>query len=244
MKRIIKSLLVFVVGLVVSVSFIKVSAKTPANVYLFYGEGCGYCAGAMSYFESIEEEYGDMFDVVKYEVWNSSENQKLAEKVASVFGDELGGVPYIVIGEKTFAGYALDGSFNEDILEAIKTAYNAENRFDVMEQLNSNVKESNVLLYVVLVVVVLLEAGLLVYAKRNAYANETVKGEVKKEEPKKEAKKEEPKKEVKTEEKKTATKKTTKKASTKTTTTKKPATTKTTKKPAAKKTTTKKTTKK
>ena len=239
MKRIIKSLLVFVVGLVVSVSFIKVSAKEPAKVYLFYGDGCKYCAGAMTYLESLEEEYGDMFDVVKYEVWNSAENQSLLEEVAAVFGDEVGGVPYIVIGEKTFAGYDLTGGFDADILDAIQKTYNSDKPYDVMEKLGTTVKKSNALLYVVLAVVVLLEVGLLVFAKKNAYANETVKEEKKAEPKKVEVKKEEVKVEKKETAKKPATKKApAKKPTTKKTTTKKTTTTKTAaKKPAAKKTT-------
>ncbi len=245
MKRIIKSLLVFVVGLVVSVSFTKVSAKTPAKVYFFYGDGCQFCAGAEKFFANIKEQYGDMFDLVKYEVWNDKDNQALLEEVAAVYGDELGGVPYITIGKKTFKGYALDGSFDEDIISAIKTEYEASEKYDVMEKLGTKVKESNTLLYVVLAVVVLLEAGLLIFAKRNAYTNETVKAEPKKEEVKEE------KKEEKTVVKKAPAKKVTKKeapkAEVKKTTTKK---TSTTKKPATKKasttkkTTTKKTTKK
>jgi thiol-disulfide isomerase/thioredoxin len=244
MKRIVKSLLVFVVGLVVSVSFIKVSAKEPAKVYLFYGEGCKYCAGAMTYLESLEEEYGDMFDVIKYEVWNNTENQALLEDVAAVFDDEIGGVPYIVIGEKTFAGYDLSGGFDADILEAIKKTYESNNSFDVMQKLGTTVKKSNALLYVVLAVVVILEIALLGFAKKNAYANETVKEE-KKAEPKKEEVVVEKKETVKkTAAKKPAAKKATVK---KATTAKEPAkkTTKTaTKKTTAKKTTTKKTTKK
>ena len=255
MKRIVKSLFVFVVGLVALVSFTKVSAKTPAKVYFFYGDGCQYCAGAEKFFTNIEDQYGEMFDLVKYEVWNNTDNQALLEEVSAVYGDELGGVPYIAIGKKTFKGYALDGSFDESIIEAIKTEYEASEKYDVMEKLGTKVKNSNTLLYVVLAIVVLLEAGLLVFAKRNAYADETVKTETKKEEVKEVKKEEKPvvkktpaKKATKKEAPKAEVKKTTtKKATTKKATTKKTSTTKkttTTKKPAAKKATTKKTTKK
>ena len=249
MKKIVKSLLVFVVGLLMLVPVVKVHAeKDPAKIYIFYGEGCGYCKGAMEYFDSLQDEYGYMFDLQKLEVWNDQENQNILQKVAAAFDEDVGGVPYIVIGEKTFAGYDLSGAFDEDILNAIKDLYNSEERYDVMDKLDiKEEKKSNVLLYVILVVVVLLEVALLVFAKRNAYVEEEVKKvETKKVvEPKKEeVKAKATKAPAKTTTKKATTKPATKKTTTKKTTTKTTTKKETTKKPTAKKTTTKKTTKK
>lgn len=243
MKKIVKSLLVFVVGLLMLVPVVKVHAeKDPAKIYIFYGEGCGYCKGAMEYFDSLEEEYGYMFDLEKLEVWNDEENQKILQKVAESFDEEVGGVPYIVIGEKTFAGYDLNGAFDEDILNAIKDLYNSEERYDVMGELDiKKTKNSNTLLYVILVVVVLLEVALLVFAKQNAYVKEEIKEVKKVETPKKEEVKAPAKKApAKATTKKPATKSSTKTTTAKKTTPAKKSTTKTT----AKKTTTKKTTKK
>ena len=259
MKKIVRTFVMFMVGVLALVPTIKVKAQSPAKVYLFYGEGCRYCAGAMEYFESLEPEYGEMFEVVKYEVWSNENNQAILEKVAAVFGDEVGGVPYIVIGDKTFAGYDLDGGYDEDILNAIKNLYNAEERFDVMENLDIEVKKSSsdVVLYVVLGALVVLAVVLLVVGRNSTYVEDVPAKEVKAEA--KKVVKEEPKKvETKAVKKETAkpvakkapakaTKPAAKKTATKTTankaTTKAPAK-KTTTKTTAKKTTTKKTTKK
>lgn len=235
MRRFFKSMMLLIVGLLLVVPTMKVKALDSAKIYIFYGDGCGYCKGAISYFESLEAEYGDMFDLVKLEVWYNEENSDLMQKVAKVYGDEVGGVPYIVIGEKTFGGYDLNGGTDADILEAIKTLYNSEERFDVMENLdvvlNEEEKTSNVGIYIVLVLVVILEVLLLVFARKNAVVTEEVK-----EEPKKVT---EEKKVVK-EETKTTTKTSTKKPATKTST--KATTKKTAAKTSKPKTTTKKTT--
>ena len=40
------------------------------------------------------------------------------EKVAEKLGDEVSGVPYIVIGKKSWSGYASD--YDEEIMNTIK----------------------------------------------------------------------------------------------------------------------------
>ena len=70
--------------------------KEPVNVYIFHGSTCGYCKVAFEWFETIEKEYGDYFNLVDYEVWGNSENQSLMEEVAALKGDAASGVPYIL----------------------------------------------------------------------------------------------------------------------------------------------------
>ena len=60
MKKVAKFLLTFMIGIFFSIPFVKVNAESePVKVYLFYGNGCPYCENAISYFASIEAEYGD-----------------------------------------------------------------------------------------------------------------------------------------------------------------------------------------
>lgn len=114
----------------------KVSCENDVNIYIFHGETCPHCQAAIEFFESIEEDYGSCFNLNKYEVWNSSENATLMTSVASYFGDEVSGVPYIVIGNKTFKGYA--ESYDEDIKSAIVEASNDADYVDVMTALSKN----------------------------------------------------------------------------------------------------------
>lgn len=113
-----------------------------AIIYLFRGKGCGYCKKFLTFLNSIVDDYGKYFKVVSYEVWYDQENASLLTKVSNYLGTSAEGVPYIVIGDKVFPGYA--SSYDEDIKDAIKKQYDSKNEYDVMEKLsvdsNSNTK--------------------------------------------------------------------------------------------------------
>lgn len=103
-----------------------------AIIYLFRGKGCGFCRAFLTYLNSISKEYGKYFRVVSFEVWNDAKNAELFKKVPLVTNEVAGGVPYIIIGEKVFPGYA--ESYNEDIKKAIMAQYN-DSSYDVFEKL-------------------------------------------------------------------------------------------------------------
>lgn len=103
------------------------------NVYIFRGNTCGYCLKAVTYFASIVGEYGKYFNLVTYEVWSNADNSSLLEQVAAVFGETVSGVPYIVIGDKTFTGYA--DTMNTEIQNQIVETYNSKDKYDVMDHL-------------------------------------------------------------------------------------------------------------
>ena len=71
-----------------------------AIIYLFRGDGCGYCRAFLTFLNSISKEYGKYFKVISFEVWGDSNNSALLEKVPLVTNQAAGGVPYIIIGEK------------------------------------------------------------------------------------------------------------------------------------------------
>ena len=103
------------------------------QIYLFRGKGCAYCKKFLTYLNSIVDDYGKYFKVVSYEVWYDNDNAELMEKVGNLLGQKAEGVPYIVIGDKVFAGYA--ESYNDEIKEAIKKQYDSKNEYDVMKKL-------------------------------------------------------------------------------------------------------------
>lgn len=102
------------------------------NVYFFYGDGCGYCASAEDFFESIQEKYGDKFNLVMYETWYDSENAELMDAVADARKEEPQGVPYIIIGDQSWQGY--DSSYDDEIIDKIESEYkvDVDNRYDIM----------------------------------------------------------------------------------------------------------------
>ena len=79
----------------------ETAEKTKVNVYIFRGEGCSHCAEALEWFDSIQEEYGEYFNLVKYETWYDEENAKLMKEVAEKRGETAEGVPYIIVGDKS-----------------------------------------------------------------------------------------------------------------------------------------------
>jgi len=104
------------------------------TIYLFRGKGCGYCKKFLTFLNSIIDDYGKYFKVESYEVWNNTDNAQLMSDVAKALGKKAGGVPFIVIGDKVFAGYA--ESYDKDIKAAIKELYETkkEDRYDVMKE--------------------------------------------------------------------------------------------------------------
>ena len=107
-----------------------------AIIYLFRGQGCGFCRSFLTFLNSISKEYGNYFKVVSFEVWYDSQNNSLFNKVAALNGEDLSrlGVPYYIIGDKKFSGYRED--YNEDIKKAIMNQYNhpGEDIFDKLSE--------------------------------------------------------------------------------------------------------------
>lgn len=187
-------------------------AKEKVNVYIFRGEGCPHCEEALEFFDTLEqdEEYKDLYKLVTYEVWYDENNSKLMQDVADALGEQASGVPYIVIGSKTFSGYA--SSYDDKIKDAIKTAYEDSDYKDVVKQVKKGTytpekyKFPIVPVAIVAGVVVLAVIGMVIFTSEKDEEEVEVK-ETKKEEVKEVVKKETTKKPAA----KKTTKKTTKK---------------------------------
>lgn len=91
------------------------------NIYFFWGDGCGYCAKEFKFWERIQDEYGEMYNLFPLEIWGNEENRALADKMAASLGEEVTGVPYTIIGNKSFSGFS--ESYEEKMIAAIKEAY-------------------------------------------------------------------------------------------------------------------------
>ena len=104
-----------------------------AVIYMFRGDGCGFCRAFLEFLNSISDEYGKYFRLVSFEVWSDAKNSELLNKVPLVTNETAGGVPYIIIGDKVFGGYASD--YDEDIKKAIMAQYE-DSSYDVFEKLD------------------------------------------------------------------------------------------------------------
>ena len=133
---------------------------------MFRGEGCGFCAKALAFFDEIKDQYD--FELITYEVWYDKDNEKLMNKVADAFGDDVSGVPYIIIGEKTFQGYTEE--YNDGIIEAIRKEGKNENANDKAgEVINGKEKKNNqVVIVIVSLAVVAGIVALVVVGRKSA----------------------------------------------------------------------------
>lgn len=161
MKKIKYLLIIFALALILPFS---VNAKEKVKVYLFRGEGCPHCQEAEEFFDSIKSEYGKYYELIDYETWYDTDNADLMKKVADKLGEEVSGVPYIIIGKKTWNGYA--STYDDAIKSAIKSEYNksASKRYDVIKVVNGKTKEkSNVSSDILAVLIIILVVGGITY---------------------------------------------------------------------------------
>lgn len=144
------------------------------KIYFFRGEGCPHCAEAEEFFDSIKDEYGEYYKIVDYETWYNTENADLLQKVGNARDEEISGVPYILIGNKSWSGYSSD--MNDEIISTIKSEYEKDvaDRYDIMKLIatgSTKAKEKSksgdvMALIIVLIVVAGISYGVVVARKK------------------------------------------------------------------------------
>lgn len=207
LKILVATLLLFAFAIPVFANAEETVTRSEAKVYIFKGETCGYCAKALEFFESIEEEYGKYFELVEYEVWNDAANAELMDKVAEYLGTEISGVPFIIIGDNTYPGF--DETWGDEIKEKIISEYNKaeDERIDIVKEAQKEVDYDNLVTTISVIAIIGIVA--FVYFARKDVNEESVNvSESRKENA---VEKEENVKKIKTEikEKKTTSKKST-----------------------------------
>ena len=137
-----------------------VNAQEKVVIYFFRGEGCPHCADAEEFFETLknDDEYKDKFEIKDYEVWHNDSNQKLAEKVAKAMGDSLNGVPYIVIGEKTWSGFI--DSYGDEMKSLITELYSEGEYHDPVLDVLEGKSNSTVTIIIIVLVIIAALVGL------------------------------------------------------------------------------------
>ena len=146
-------------------------SKDKVNVYLFRGSSCSHCFDAVMFFADIAKEYQDKFNLIGYEVWGNEDNSKVMEAVADKLGDEVGGVPYIVVGNKSWNGYT--DTYGEEIKTAIDKEYKKDkaDRYDVMKKIGSKDNSSSSSDIGALIIIILVTAGIVtgvIFTRKNA----------------------------------------------------------------------------
>lgn len=105
------------------------------SLHLFYGEGCPHCEELKNYLNSLDNKEKSYFNIYTFEVWNNSTNQQFMKDSAKSLNKEVSGVPFLIIGNKTFEGY--NESMNIKIKKAIKTEYKLNGKNDYYKEYKS-----------------------------------------------------------------------------------------------------------
>ena len=90
------------------------------NVYLIWGNGCPHCTEFIDFISNYYKEFSHI-NLYAFEVWENSKNASLLDAAGKEFNTEVRGVPFIVIGDKTFSGYGK--SMDDSIKTAIQNEY-------------------------------------------------------------------------------------------------------------------------
>lgn len=93
------------------------------NIYLFWGDGCPHCKALAKFLGTLSSKYTN-YNLYTFEVWHNNDNVDLMNRMATSFNEKAEGVPYLIIGDKTFIGYSEDD--NSAIKQAILDAYNSK----------------------------------------------------------------------------------------------------------------------
>ena len=100
-------------------TFNFVSAKE-VNVYFFSGDGCPHCAAEEEFFEYLKNNTYLDFKVINYEIWKNPKNAKMLGDLAKRMDWNIRGVPFTVIGDKTFSGFGSAETTGKEIQNSIQ----------------------------------------------------------------------------------------------------------------------------
>lgn len=98
------------------------------NIYLFYSKICPHCQKEEKYFETLKEKYQDKINIYTYEVTENKTNNKIMKSLKKELKENSQGVPFTIIGSKTFLGY--DESLNERIENTIESYLDENTKTD------------------------------------------------------------------------------------------------------------------
>lgn len=111
------------------------SSKNKVNIYVFWGDGCPHCKYLAQFFDSNKSELKDKMNLYTFEVWKDSTNLKFMKDFGKFLGETPQGVPYMIIGDKTFSGFAeSDEKTKDEIINLIKQGYQNSSKIDKYQE--------------------------------------------------------------------------------------------------------------
>ena len=144
------------------------------NIYIFRGKSCWHCLDEISWLSTQVKEYGKYFNIRTYEVWGNKDNNKLMSTVAKSLGETASGVPFTVIGKKTYSGFS--EATGTSMINEVKEQFENSDRYDIKNDINltdgtlknSEEKKSSSTVMIVLVsIIVIAGIALIVYISKS-----------------------------------------------------------------------------
>src|SRR3989339_295386 len=84
---------------------VDAAAEGQVHLYFFWGDGCPHCAAEREALRELEALYPQLY-VHDFEVYSHPVNARLLQRVGEALRQDIGGVPFTVIADRTFVGFA------------------------------------------------------------------------------------------------------------------------------------------
>lgn len=103
-------------------------------ITLFHGATCPHCQEFLEYIKGLDKKMKEKIVLKMYEVWSNEDNSHLMDIVANKLGQQVSGVPFIIIGtEKVYNGFG--DSMKKEIEGTINKLYKEKNFKGVVDTL-------------------------------------------------------------------------------------------------------------
>lgn len=110
-------------------------SKDKLNIYIFWGDGCPHCKHLAEFLGEKQSEIGDKISLYTFEVWKNKNNLSFLKSFGKFLGENPKGVPYIIIGNKTYSGFSeTDEETKQEIINLIKTEANKTDKIDKYQE--------------------------------------------------------------------------------------------------------------
>ena len=97
-------------------------ASNKPNIYIFWGDGCPHCKALAKFISKLPAETKNKVNIYSFEVWSDKDNKAFMKKFGKYLGQDVSGVPFMIIGDKIFDGYSSgDTKTDQQIIDAINT---------------------------------------------------------------------------------------------------------------------------
>lgn len=110
-------------------------SKDKLNIYIFWGDGCPHCKHLAEFLGEKQSEIGYKISLYTFEVWKDKNNLAFLKSFGKFLGESPKGVPYIIIGNKTYSGFSeTDEETKQGIINLIKTEANKTDKIDKYQE--------------------------------------------------------------------------------------------------------------